>query len=350
MEHSVLHSRTGSEWRNAEEGATTRCVIRSPFAPLVLSLVALIAGVARWLLQGTKNVYTSFHQRFFVPDPTFDWKVSSQTPLWIGLELIAVMAGFFAAVLVAALWIRSRRKKGKRVTVLRSLQWAAAALPLIVPIAAFVSGPGPENGRLTLPEGANAEAPTAGLEGSLDLPAGTYGVLAQPDITWVNAHIKAGGDEFDARFNGKPEGTWQADPRDFTRPMTAQLSFATDSVETGVDLRSEHARGEYLQAAKYPRISFTLKRLIASRQDGPAAISFRGAGEIELAGGKTEVEVTGSMQALGADKKGALGIGGKPAVQVKAQFTLVLAKTALKPSDYDTPTFPIQVSAVLVAP
>lgn len=324
--------------------------MRSPFLPLLLSLVALIASVARWLVQGTGNVYTSFHQRFFVPDPTFDWKVSSQAPLWLGLEVIAVVAGFLAAVLVAALWIRSRQKKGKSVSALRALQWIAAALPLIVPIAAFASGPGPEKGRLTLPEGANAEAPTAGIEGSLDLPAGTYGVLAQPDITWVNARIKAGGDEFDARFNGKPEGSWQADPHDFTKPMTAQLSFATESVETGVDLRSEHARGEYLQAAKFPRITFTLKKLIASRQDGPTAISFRGAGEIELAGGKTEVEVTGSLQALGADKKGALGIGGKPALQVKAQFILPVAKTALKPSDYDAPTFPIQVSAVLVAP
>ena len=204
----------------------------------MLSLVALIASVARWLAQGTGNVYTSLHQRFFVPDPTFDWKVSSQEPLWLGLEIIAVVAGFLVAVLVAALWISRRRKQGKSVTVLRALQWAAAALPLIVPIAAFASGPGPEKGRLTLPEGANAEAPTAGIEGSLELPAGTYGVLAQPDITWVNARIKAGGDEFDARFSGKPEGSWQVDPRDFTKQMTAQLSFATESVETGVDLRS----------------------------------------------------------------------------------------------------------------
>jgi polyisoprenoid-binding protein YceI len=314
----------------------------------LLPLVALIASVARWLAQGTGNVYSSMHQRFFVPDPTFDWKVSSQAPIWLGLEVIAVVAGFLGAVLVAALWIRSRLKKSKSVAALRALQWAASVLPLIIPVAAFASGPGPEKGRLSLPEGANAEAPTAGLEGSLDLPAGTYEVLAQPDITWVNAKIKAGGDEFDARFNGKPEGNWQADPRNFSKPMTAQLSFSAESVETGVDLRSEHARGEYLQASKFPRIAFTLKRLIAARQDGPAAISFRGAGEIELAGGKTEVEVTGSLQALGDGKKGALGIGGKPAVQVKAQFTLPVAKTALKPDDYDTPQFPIQVSAVLV--
>lgn len=321
---------------------------RSPFAPLALPLIALIASVVRWLVQGTGNVYTSFHQRFFVPDPTFDWKESSQHPLWLGLEAIAVVGGLLVAVLVAALWIRQRQKKGKSVTALRALQWVGAALPLIIPIAAFASGPGPEHGRLTLPEDASVEAPTEGLEGKLDLPAGTYDVLAHPDITWVNAKIKAGGDDFDARFSGKPEGTWQADPADFTKAMTAQLSFDAASVETGVDLRSEHARGEYLQTAKFPRITFTLKRLIAARQDGPTSISFRGVGEIELVGGKTEVEITGSIKALAPDKKGTLGIGGKPAVQVKASFILPLAKTQLKPSDYDTPTFPIQVSAVLV--
>lgn len=321
---------------------------RSPFAPLVLPLVALVASVVRWTVQGTGNVYTSLHQRFFVPDPTFDWKESSQHPLWLGLEAIAVVGGLLVAVLVAALWIRQRQKKNKSVTVLRALQWVGAVLPLVIPLAAFASGPGPENGRLTLPEDASVEAPTEGLEGKLELPGGTYDVLAHPDITWVNAKIKAGGDDFDARFSGKPEGSWQADPSDFTKPMTAQLSFEAASVETGVDLRSEHARGEYLQTAKFPRIAFTLKRLSAARQDGPASISFRGVGEIELVGGKTEVEITGSIKALAADKKAALGIGDKPAAQVKASFTLPVAKTQLKPSDYDTPTFPIQVSAVLV--
>ncbi len=350
-ERFVLHLSLHAEWRAAQEGATTRCVHRSPFAPLLLPLIALVAGVIRWVVQGTGNVYTSLSQRFFVPDPVFDWKESSQRPLWLGLEAIAIIAGFTIAVLIAALWIRRRLRQGKNdgfTGLLRIASWLAAVLPLVIPIAAFASGPGPERGRLTLPPDANAAAPTAGIEGSLELPAGRYEVLPQPDGTWVSARIKAGGDEFDARFAGDPKGFWQADPKDFTKPMTAEVNLAAASVETGVDLRSEHARHDYLATEKFPRIAFTLKKLVASRQDGPQKISFRGVGEIELVGGKTEVEVTGSILALTADKKAALGLGDKVVAQVKAQLTLPLAKTALEPSDYDSAEFPIQVSLVLV--
>lgn len=325
-------------------------MLRSPFAPLLLSVVALVASVIRWVVQGTGNVYTSFAQRFFVPDPVFDWRVSSQQPLWLGLEAIAVVTGFTAAVLVAALWIRRRIAKAQPegfTRLLRIGSWIAAVLPLIIPIAAFASGPGPEGGRLTLPADATAAAPTSGIEGTLALPAGRYAVVAHPDGTWVSARIKAGGDEFDARFTGDPKGFWQADPADFNRPMTAEISVATASVETGVDLRNEHARGEYLHADKHPRVSFTLKKLVAARQDGPALISFRGAGEIDLAGQKTEVEVTGTIKATADDKKAKLGLGDRAVAEVKAQFTLDVAKTALKPSDYNVPSFPIQVSLLL---
>jgi YceI-like domain len=327
-------------------------VYRSPFAPFLLSLTALVASVIRWAVQGTGNVYTGYPQRFFVYDKSLSsWVESSQRPLWLGLEIIAVVAGFAAAVLIAALWIRRRLQQSKNdgfTKLLRAASWIAAILPLIVPIAAFASGSGPEGGLLSSPKGAVVAAPTSGIEGSLELPAGRYAVLASPDITWVGAKIKAGGDDFEARFAGDPQGFWNANPKDLTAPIDAQVSFAAASVDTGIDLRSEHARHDYLYTDKHPRISFKLTRLIASRQQGPDEILFRGAGEIELAGGKTEVEVTGILATLPAAAKTKLGIGEAPAVKVNAQFTLPVAKTALKPSDYNVAEFPIEVSLVLV--
>lgn len=328
------------------------CVHRSPFAPLLLPLAALIASAVRWVVQGTGNVYTATEQRFFVPDPIFKdgWKESAQHPLWLGLEVIAVIAGVLAAVLVAALWIRRRERKLERpARLLRALSWVAAPLPLIVPIAAFASGPGPEGGRLTVPLDATVAAPTSGIEGKLALPAGRYELFPHRDGTYVSARVSAGGDELDARFAGDPQGFWQAEPADFSRPMTAEISVASASVDTGINLRSEHARGDdYLKASKYPRIGFALKRLIAARQDNPQTVSFRGAGAIDLIGKQTEVELTGKVELLTEAQKAQLGLASRPAVKVQAQFVLPLAQTALKPGDYDTPQFPITVSLVLV--
>lgn len=323
-------------------------MLRSPFAPLVLPLVALIASVVRWAAQGTGNLYTAMEQRFFIPDPVFDWRESSQHPLWLGLEAIGVIGGVCVALLIAALWIRARERKGKSARPLRVLSWIGSPLPLIIPIAAFASGPGPEGGRLTVPADANVAAPERGVEGKLELPAGRYEVVAHPAGTFVSARVKAGGDDFEARFAGDPQGFWQATPGDFTQPMSAEVSFDAASVDTGIDLRSKHAREEYLFVEKHPRVSFALARLIASRQDGPGKISFRAAGSFTLSGKAVELELTGSMEVLQEAAKATMGLAGQPVVKVKAQTVLPLARTALKPSDFNAAELPINVALVLV--
>jgi polyisoprenoid-binding protein YceI len=298
--------------------------------------------------QGSDNLYTSTRQRFYIPDPDFGWRESQQHPIWLGLDVLAVIGGIAVALLFTGFWIRHReRRRGQRCSVMRTISWLIAPLPMIVPVAAFLSGPGPADSRASLPVGATAAAPESGIEGRLPLPAGTYDVLAHRG-TVISAKIKAGKDEFDARFSGDPQGTWQADPAAFTQPMTVNVSIAAASVDTGIDLRSEHARGEYLQAAKYPRIGFALKRLIAARQDGPRLISFRGLGDVELLGKKTEVEVTGTVEAADASQKARLELAASnTVVLVRADMVLPLAKSALTVSDYDTDKFPIHVSLVL---
>ncbi len=323
------------------------CVLRSAFAPLALPLLALVAGAARWLVQGSGNLYTALAKRFYVPDPDFGWREASDRPVWLGLEALALIAGVAAAVLVAALWMRRRQSAGKSTKLLRTLAWVASPLPLIVPIVAFASGGAPAGAKEALPMGATAAAPQTGIEGALPLPAGEYELLAHRG-TVVTAKIKAGGDDLEARFTGDPRGTWRAEPSDFSRPMQAEVSVAAASIDTGIDLRTEHAKKEYLKVAQHPRIGFRLTRLVAARQDGPSLVAFRGVGQIELLGQQTEVEITGNVMAADAAQKSRLELPvDREVVVVTASFLLPVTKTALSPGDYDTDQFPVSVSLVL---
>ena len=298
-------------------------------------------------MQGSGNLYTALAKRFYVPDPDFGWREAEAHPVWLGLESLAVIAAVVAATVVAGLWIRRRVKAQRGTTLLRALAWVASPLPLLVPVAAFLSGLPPAGAKDELPVGATAAAPTAGMEGSLELPAGRYEVLAHRG-TAVTVKIKAGGDDLEARFAGDPKGTWTATPTDFALPMTAAVSVAAASVDTGIDLRTEHARKEYLLVDAHPRVSFSLTRLLAARQDGKALVAFRGVGDLELLGKKTAVEITGTMVAADAAQRARLELTGERAVVlVQASFVLPVARTALKVSDYDTDQFPVSVSLVL---
>lgn len=323
------------------------CVLRSAFAPLALPLLALVAGVARWLAQGSGNLYTALAKRFYVPDPDFGWREAAERPVWLGLEALGLLAGVTFAVLIAALWIGRRQRAGKSTKLLRALAWTVSPLPLVLPLVAFASGGAPAGAKDALPMGATAAAPQAGIDGALPVPAGEYEVLAHRG-TVITAKIKAGGDELEARFAGDPRGTWQAEPADFSRPMQAEVSVAAASIDTGIDLRTEHAKKDYLKVAEHPRIGFRLTRLVAARQDGPSLVAFRGVGQIELLGHETEIEITGNLVAADAAQKARLELPVERAVVVvTASFILPVAKTALSPGDYDTDQFPVSISLVL---
>jgi len=55
--------------------------VKSPFAPVVLAIVALAASIARWSMQGSKNVYTALAKRFYIADPDLGYRVSPQHPV-----------------------------------------------------------------------------------------------------------------------------------------------------------------------------------------------------------------------------------------------------------------------------
>jgi polyisoprenoid-binding protein YceI len=324
--------------------------VGSPFAPVVLPTAALLAALVRWQLQGSHNLYTAVSKRFYVPDPDLGWQISPHHPLWVGLELCAVIAAIGAALMVAGWWIRRREARlGHRTAALRGATWLVGALPLALPIVAFASGGGPPNAIDTLPA-STIQGIESGIVGIIDAPAGRYEVVAHPG-TSITAHLSSGHDTFDARFTGAIRGSWQGDPHDFTRPVTAEVSVDAASVDTGIDLRSTHARDEYLLASKFPTITVALDRVIAANQAGAGAIRFRAHGTLGLIGKTHSIEVSGTMKKPDAAALERLHVAGPrgDVLLVQAEFRVVIKETALAKDagDFDGEQIPIQVSLVM---
>jgi len=321
--------------------------VKALVSPVAVPIAALIAALVRWQVQGSRNVYTALEKRFYIPDPDLGWRVSAEHPIWLGLEVCAIIAAI-AGGLVAVGWIIRRReaKRGQRATLLRAASWIVAGVPLAVPILAFASGPGPANAIGTLPA-ATIKGIEAGITGIIDAPAGRYEVVEHAG-TAITAHLSAGHEDFDARFGGGIRGAWQGDPHDLTRPVTTEVSVLAASVDTGIDDRSKHAREAYLLADKHPKISVTIDRLIAATQAGANTVGFRAGGTLALIGKTHAVEITGTLKKPDAAALARLGLSGE-ILFVQADFAVVIKETALA-SDagtFDGDRIPIHVSLVL---
>ena len=307
------------------------------FLPVVLVVAALLASLARWALQGSHNIYTALAKRFYVPDPDLGWRISNQHPLWLGLEICAVLLA--TAIGLALVLVFVRRK------IVAIGAHVVGVLTLAVPILAFASGAGPIGGKDTLPPSAAVKL-EGGIEGALGAPAGDYAVVSHAG-TAVTAHLSAGGEAFDARF-GDVTGTWHGDPHDLAKPVHAEISVATASVDTGVGERSKHAREKYLVADQFPRITVEILKVLAVRQTSANEIAFRAAGTAHLMNKAHAIEITGVMQQPDAAALQRLGVSGD-VLLVQADFSLVIAETALSADahDFDGDRFPVHVSLVL---
>ena len=149
------------------------------FLPVVLVVAALLASLARWALQGSHNIYTALAKRFYVPDPDLGWRISNQHPLWLGLEICAVLLA--TAIGLALVLVFVRRK------IVAIGAHVVGVLTLAVPILAFASGAGPIGGKDTLPPSAAVKL-EGGIEGALGAPAGDYAVVSHAG-TAVTAHL-----------------------------------------------------------------------------------------------------------------------------------------------------------------
>jgi len=308
------------------------------FAPALVAAAALVASLVRWVVQGSHNVYTAFEKRFYVPDPDVGWRVSTQHPIWIGLEACAVILAIAIALVVAGFVVRSRW--------LRGVAWVLGMLPLALPIAAFASGPGPLHGQDTLPP-ADAVRVEDGITGTLAAPAGHYEIVPHAG-TALTAHLSAGGEAFDARFDHDIAGAWDGNPGDLRAPLHAEITVAAAAVDTGVGERSKHAREGYLKAATFPRITVRLDRVAAVRQVSPAQIAFRAPVTVELIGKTHTVDATGTVTKPDAAALARLGLTGD-VLLVQADLALAIHETALArdAGDFDGDRLPIHVALVL---
>lgn len=321
--------------------------MRSPFAPVVLPIAALIAALVRWQMQGSWNVYTALDKRFYIPDPDLGWRVSPAHPIWLGLEVCAIIAAIAVGLVVVGRLVRRREaKRGHREMLLRAASWIVAGVPLAVPILAFASGPGPANGIDTLPA-ATLRGIEAGITGTLAAPGGRYEIVEHAG-TAITAHLSAGHEAFDARFGGGIRGAWQGDTHDLTQPVTAEVSVEAASVDTGIGGRSKHAREGYMLAGKHPRISVTIDRLLAAKQAGADTVEFRAHGTLGLIGKAHSIEITGTLKKPDAAALARLGLSGE-ILLVQADFAVVIKETALASDagDFDGDRIPIHVSLVM---
>jgi polyisoprenoid-binding protein YceI len=320
--------------------------VRSAFGPAVLAAAALIAALVRWWLQGSRNVYTALDKRLYVADPDLGWRIGSDTPIWLGLEVCGILAAIAIGLAVAAWLVRRwERRRGREVTPLRLAGWIVAALTPAVPILAFMSGFGPTGARDRLPTGGATDV-GAGIAGKLAEPPGRYEVLVHPGSA-VTAQIAAGGEAFDARFAEEVHGRWEGDPGDLTRPMTAKVSVVAVAVDTGVGGRTKSARS-YLQSEKFPTITFTLERVLAAKQDTPDRVTFRASGTLDFIGKALPIELTGTLARPDAAALTRLGLSGT-VMLATADFAISIKETALvsDAKDFDTDRIPIHVSLVL---
>ncbi len=318
----------------------------SPFAPLALVVAALVASLARWYLQESGNVYTAFSKRFYVPDPDLGWRISTQHPIWLGLDACAAILALAGTLAVVGIVVRRReRTRPSGARILRAVSWVLASSSIGVPAAAFASGPGPLRARDTLPPSA-AVLVEDGVTGSLDAPEGNYVVVSHAGTT-VTAQLSAGGEAFDARF-GDVTGGWRGTPRDLQRSMHSEISVAAASVDTGIGERSKHAREGYLRAEQFPRISVTIDRVAAVRANGQHEIAFRAPGAISLMGRTHAIEIVGTVTKLELAAVARLGLAGD-VLLVQADFALPIRETALAKdaSDFDGERIPVHLSLVM---
>lgn len=325
---------------------------RSPFLAVIPAVLAVALAGARYLIQGSGNTWTKREMRFYLPDPDTSYRVVRTDVIWLGLEALGILVGI-AIGLAAAAWVirmlERRRTDGKPWIVPRVgriATWVVGVGSLALPIAAFASGGAPAGSTTERPTTGIAQPPTEGFDGGLDLPAGTYRVAGKGSA--LSASITAGNETFDARFERDITGTWQGAPAHLDQPATASFSVAAAAVDTGVALRSEHARDEYLYAGKHPRIGFEIQRIVATRLDGDH-LAFRAAGSIALMGAVIPAEVIGKAKVPDAAARARLGLGSEPAFVVEAETEFSIKASPLKADadSFDVDRVPIHVVLVL---
>ena len=323
--------------------------MRSLYWSTLPPAAAAAAALGRWLLQGSGNLYSDTGKDLYIPDPDLGWRLTHTSITWLGLDAVLVtLAITIATVLACALLLRLERKTQRARPKMRITLRALGPLALMVPLWAFASGAAPEGARDQLPEQASVTIPASGVSGVLPAKAAGRYQVEEHAGTQVTASVGAGGETFEARFVGEAKGFLRFDPRDLTQPMSAEVSVASASVDTGIELRSKHAREE-LQTEKFPRLSFKLESLLASAQQDPSSLTFSASGSVTLMGKSQATKVSGTLSAPNEEARKRLGFPNQDVLLARARFSISLKEAEIEnDGTFDADIIPVQVSLVLV--
>jgi len=332
---------------------------RASYAALGIAVLGFALASARWLVQqsaieGPRAVYTSLERHFYLSDALLGFTRTEDAWVWLGLDTLGALAAGLVAVGITG-WL-ARRYAGDWPRAARGAVVAstAIAIAMCVPaLWAFTSGLPPDGAHASVPELDGASA--GDVDGAFDDGiAGRYEVMPHDTNTLV-ARVSAGGETFDTTFEA-PTGHVVFDPTDITGTKSeSELSVEVASLDTGVDLRSEHAR-DYLKASTHPRLGLSLASIDGARvsEDG-RTVSLEGTATLRFMGEEVTQPFAGRLVQLDADDRERLDIdvddeASAPTVYLlQASFTFDMRGTPLEADldSFDSPTIPIDVRVLL---
>ena len=327
-------------------------------APVAIAVAAAGLIGLRYGAQGAGNVYTDTARAFYLEDPVLGWTLTHERWLWLGLDALGLVLtlglGTLAMAWLSGLLARKHRAGAlgrSPVRLALTSFWIGAALCAVtpaLPLAAFASGLPPAEARAHLPTAARPTLPApdepALAQRWSHLPAGRYEVLPHPEANAVVARLTAGGETFEARFS-PVTGAATLAPHDLSA-TTVAFTVPAASVDTGIPLRSSHARDD-LRANDHPSIVLTTERLARVAPDGPDAIRFEGDATVTLMGAKLTLPIRGTVRRLDADARNALGVSTAEALLVTASLELSLDRTPLGADAFDRPEAPLSIRLLL---
>lgn len=317
---------------------------RAPLAARVglgVGAAGVAAWAARWALQGGDTFWTDVARRFYEPDATLGWVLGEASWVWLGAEGL-IAAGGVVLGAGSLMWLGGRLgrrpKLARAVRVLATLGALVCLAVPALPLWAFVSGTPPAGATLVMPEsGADAGQPPAP---PFEPQARRWRVAEAARGGLVAVRIEAGNETFDARFT-PVTGALELE---LGRPSAsvATLSVPAASIETGVALRDDHARG-YLRATEHPTITLA-GRAFRLAPDG----RFVASGEVVLMGRTISTPVEGRVVMLDAAQRADVGVQADEAMLATATFVVRVSETPLERSNFDSDRLVVTARVVLV--
>jgi len=303
---------------------------------VVLPVAAAAFCGLRYALQQDSNVWSKTDLHLQVPDPDLGFRQLPEGVIWLGLDSIAVCLLWALAIAVASLLGR------RRGPAFRNVLWAAAALPLVLPVLALLQGGPPAGARSNLPP-ASLGTPGSGIRIELStLAPGEFEVLPHKDNA-VTASLEAGGERFDARWS-EVRGHLASEP------IAAFFTVPAAGVNSQLGERDKHIR-DYLRVQDFPEIRVELVELKGLEQEAEAA-RFAADATVKLMGKTHPVDLQGTLRVLSPEAKERLGVLSPVVLLLQAQLPLDLASTAIEsPSDnFDSLEATIHVTLLLHKP